>query len=371
MTRTYRYPLRPTKAQEATLLAWLGFCQRLYNAALEHRIGAWRRARKSVSLYAQTTELAVLRSEDSDAAAVPSDIARSALRRLDRAFQAFFRRCRSGEKPGFPRFRGRDWYDSFSFPAVRVEGNRVHVPKLGPVRFHDYRPLQGEVREVTIRRGAGRWWVSFSCDLGDAPPKVAVRRATGIDLGLTTFATLSDGSEVPNPRYFRAGEQCLAWRQQALARKCRGSKSRARAKLLVQKAHEHTRNQRLDFSRKLAAQLYAEYDLIAYEDLAIRNMIRGPLAKSIGDAAWGTFIRCLTSRAESAGRHAVAVDPRGTSQRCSGCGTVVPKALSERVHRCPCGLVLSRDQNAALNVLALGRSAVGLAPPEVLTPTRC
>jgi putative transposase len=370
VTRTYRYPLRPTKLQEAVLTSWLAFCQRLYNAALEHRIGAWRRARKSVGYNAQTVELAALRAEDSEAAAVPSDVARSALRRLDRAFQAFFRRCRSGQAPGFPRFRGRDWYDSFSFRAVRVEGNLVHVPKLGPVRFHDYRPLEGIVQEVTIRRGAGRWWVSFSCDLGDAPPKVAVRRATGIDLGLTTFATLSDGSEVPNPRYFRRGEDCLTRRQRVLARKCRGSRSRQRAKLLVAKAHEHTRNQRLDFSRKLAAELFDQYDLIAYEDLAIRAMIRGPLAKSIADAAWGTFIRCLTSRAESAGRHAVAVDPRGTSQVCSGCGSVVRKTLSERTHACSCGLRIGRDWNSALNVLALGRSAVGLTPSEVPTPTR-
>jgi putative transposase len=368
MTRTYRYPLRPTKAQEAVLVEWLAFCQQLYNAALEHRIGAWRRARVSVGYNAQTAELTELRRLDEEAGTVPVDVARSALRRLDRAFQAFFRRCRSGEKPGFPRFRGRDWYDSFSLRALRVDGNRVYVPKLGPVRFHDYRPLEGEVREVTIRRGAGRWWVSFSCDLGDAPPKVVVRRATGIDLGLTTFATLSDGSEVPNPRYFRQGEDCLARRQRVLAGKCRGSKSRARAKLLVQKAHEHVRSQRLDFSRKLAAELFGQYDLIAYEDLNIRAMTRGTLAKSIGDAAFGTFIRCLTSKAESAGRHAVAVDPRGTSQICSGCGTKVPKTLSERLHECSCGLRIGRDLNAARNVLALGRSAAALAA-EVPTPT--
>lgn len=367
MIRTYRYPLRPTKAKDAVLESWLLFCCQLYNAALEHRIGAWRSANESVSYKTQTSELAELRAADEEAAAVPSDVARSALHRLDRAFQGFFRRCKAGENPGFPRFRGRNWYGSFSFRPTPVEGNRVHVPKLGLVRFHDYRPLEGEVKEVTIRRSCGKWFVCFTCDLGTAPEKVPVHRATGIDLGLTTFAVLADGSEVANPRYFRAGEECLARRQRALARKQRGSKSRERAKILVGKAHERIRNQRLDFARKLAAELFKTYDLIAHEDLNIRAMIRGNFTKSVSDAAWGTFIRCLNVKAESAGRWAVPVDPRGTSKTCSGCGAVAPKKLSERTHDCSCGLRLGRDHNSALNVLAAGRAAVASAA-EALMP---
>jgi putative transposase len=361
MRRTYRYPLYPTRQQEGVLLGWLHFCQQLYNAALEERIGAWKRARKPIRLYDQQRELTELRASDADASAVPVLVARSALHRLDRAFAAFFRRCNGGEMPGFPRFRSRDRYDSFGIGRVRCDGDRVLVPKLGPVKFNAYREMRGEIKDVAIRRKCGRWFVCFSCDLGDAPAKIPVVRAIGVDLGLATFAVLSDGGAIQNPRFFREGEKLLADRQRRLALKKRGSRSRQRAKLLVGKAHEHVQNQRLDFSRKLTVDLFSRFDLVAYEDLRIRNMVRSPLGKSISDAAWGIFINCLVAKAESAGRYAIAVDPRGTSQRCSGCGTVVKKELSERTHSCECGLRIGRDENAALNILALapGRGVAG------------
>lgn len=364
MLRTHRYPLCPNRHQETVLLGWLEFCRQLYNAGLEHRIGAWKQARVSISYNAQTAELTALRAEDAEVADIPVEVARSALRRLDRAFAAFFRRYKSGEgKPGFPRFRGRQWYDSFGLGLARCEGDRVLIPKLGPVRFHLYRPLQGAIQDVTIRRKNGRWFVCFSSDLGPAPEKVPVARAVGIDLGLTSFAVLSDGTEVGNPRFFRRAEAVLAARQRRLQAKKRGSKSRERAKVLAGKAHEHVRNQRLDFCRKLAVDLLSRYDLVAYEDLQIRNMVRHPgLAKSISDASWGVFLHCLASKAESAAKWAVPVDPRGTSQRCSCCGAAVKKSLSERQHRCECGLQLSRDENAARNVLRL---AAGRAVVEV------
>lgn len=233
------------------------------------------------------------------------------------------------------------------------------VPKLGLVRFNLYRPIEGSIKDATIRHKNGRWFVCFACDLGPAPDKAPVARATGVDLGLTSFAVLADGTEVENPRFFRKGEALLATRQRKLQLKKRGSKSRERAKRLVGKAHEHVKNQRLDFSRKLAVDLFSRYDLVAFEDLQIRNMIRSSLGKSIFDAAWGVFLNALVCKAESAGKWAVPVDPRGTSQRCSDCGAVVKKELSERQHRCGCGLTLGRDHNAALNILAAGRAVVG------------
>lgn len=361
MVRTYRYPLQPTAAQEVTLLAWLEYCRQLYNAALEHRIAAWRNARVGVTEFDQQKELTEIRADDPEAAAIPLRAQRSALKRLDRSFKAFFRRCKAGEKPGFPRFRGRGRYDSFGIDRPRVEGNKVLVPKLGLVKFRLYRPLQGEIREVTLKVKNGRWWVYFACDAGPAPEKVPVRAATGVDLGLNSFAVLSNGEFFENPRFFKAAEEKLAQRQRRLSRKRRGSRSRERAKMLVGKSHEHIRNQRLDFARKLAKELYDRYELIAYEDLQIRNMTHGRFAKSIADAAWGRFIHALNCKAESAGKWAVPVDPRGTTQRCSGCGEVVRKELHERWHECPCGVSLNRDHNAALNILAAGRAAVALA----------
>lgn len=349
--------------QAQDLTRWLGVCCDLYNAALQERREAWRTAGVHITRFDQNRALVEIRAADADVAAVPSRVARSALQRVDLAFGAFFRRCKTGQKPGYPRFQSKRRYNSFSFSFVAIDRRRIHIPKIGLVRFHTYRPLDGIPREVRIgREPTGRWYVSIGCDIGKAPPKVTVRTATGIDLGLTTFATLSDGTEVPNPRFFRAGEAQLARRQRVHARRQYGSASCERARVLVAKTHRHIANQRKDFNYKLSKQLLEKYDLIAHEDLAISRMVHGHLAKSIKDAAWGTFLRCLASKAESAGKHVIAVDPRGTTQRCSGCGATVHKSLAERQHTCTCGVSLGRDHNAALNILALGRSAVEAGP---------
>jgi putative transposase len=272
--------------------------------------------------------------------------------------EAFFRRVKTGQVPGFPRFRSEERYNSFGIGRARIDGDRVNVPKLGPVRFKLYRSLGGAVRHVSIIRTARGWTLRVFCDLGDAPAKIPVLSATGIDVGLETFATLSNGERVENPRFFRVSAELIARRQRSLSSKKRGSNSRKAAKKLFARTHEHIRNQRLDFSRKLACFLFSRFDLIAYEDLQIARMAHGKLAKSIYDAAWGKTINALVCKAESAGKWAIATDPRGTSIDCSGCGQSVPKDLSQREHRCPkCGLVLHRDENAARNVLARGLRA--------------
>jgi putative transposase len=335
----------------------------LYNAALEQRRDAWRKQRVFVDLYDQQRQLTDLRASMPEWADIPLRVERSVLRRLDRAFRGFFRRVRNGESPGYPRFRSRARYDSITLPVggkewTRVVDDRIVLPRMGPVRFRRYRELRGKPLELRLHRSYGRWYVSIVCDLGDAPAKIPVRNAVGIDLGLTTFATLSNGEEVANPRFLRSGEDLLARRQRSLARKRRGSNSRHRAKRLVARAHEHVRNQRIDFARKEAKKLFDRFDMIAYEDLQVARMVHGNLAKSIYDASWTTFIHALTCKAEEAGKWCVSVDPRGTTQRCSGCDKVVHKDLSQREHRCDgCGLVLGRDENAARNVLALGLSA--------------
>jgi putative transposase len=359
MIRTFRYPLRPTKAQESVLDGWRLKCCELYNAGLEERREAWRKQRVSVTRYSQQKELTALRHADAQWSAIPVWVARSALERLDNAFRSFFRRVKAGAVPGFPRFRSRDRYDSFDLGSEipRIDGSVVSVPKLGMVRFHKYRELRGTVKLVRIGRSVRGWYVSFVCDLGEAPAKVAVRSAVGIDVGLEAFATLSNGERVENPRYGRNGADVLARRQQALARKRRGSKGRDRAKCLVARAYEQQRNRRLDHARKLAVILCARFDLITHEDLAISRMVHGNLARSIHDAAWGQFLDALRCKAESAGKWCVPVDPRGTSQACSACGAVEAKSLDQREHRCVCGFVAHRDVNAALNILARGYRA--------------
>ena len=359
MIRTFRYPLYPTKAQEDVLSGWLRACCDLYNGALQERRDAWRQNGRSIGLFEQGRSLTEIRSADPAWKAVPVEVARSALRRLDRAMKAFFRRVKSGGAPGFPRFRSWKRYDSFGVQGrASVDGNRVTLPKLGPLKFRLYRPLQGKVLDTIVRREGDRWFVLFQCDLGAAPAKVAIQTAAGMDVGLSFLATLSTGEKIENPRYYREAEAILRRRQQELSRKKKGSASRRRAVGLVRKAHAHIRNQRLDFSRKVACDLVARYDLIAYENLNIKGLAGGMLAKSVHDAGWSILTNAIDCKAEWAGKHAVGGDPRGTTIDCSGCGEPVPKDLSERVHRCSCGLVLDRDHNAALNILARGRRAV-------------
>ena len=363
--------MRPTAIQRRTFDDWRVLCCQLYNAALEQRRTAWRMRKQSVSYVDQCRDLTELRNAEENEGynSVPVEVSRSALRRLDRAFQAFFRRCKSGNTPGFPRFRSRDRYDSFGLGTVSIkpgEGNSayVRVPKLGWVKFKMHREMQGTVKNVEVRRDVrGRWFVCIACDIGDAPEKRIVRRTTGIDLGLKEFLVLSNGEAVHNPRHFRHGQDALRRAQRVLARKTRGSNSRRRARTAVARQHERIHNQRLDFHRKLAADLCSRFDLIVHENLNIKGLARSALAKSVSDVAWGSFLQRLACKAEEAGVHLVAVDPRNTTQACSQCGELVPKGLGDRIHACKCGCVLDRDHNAALNVLARGLRAVPEAIP--------
>lgn len=360
MIRTFRYPLLLTYAQESILSGWVESCRQLFNACLSERREAYRLCGKTLTYYDQQKELTELRAADAEYEAIPAWVLRSAIARLQRGFDRFFRRIRARQKPGYPRFRGRDRYDSFDLPGnvISVKGDRVKLPKLEPIKFHRYRDIKGEVKSVTIKRGVLRWYVSFACDVGAAPTKVPVPSAVGIDLGLTSFMVLSTGETINNPRFFRAGEELLARRQRRLAKKKRGSKSRMRVKRLVGKAYEHIKNQRVDFARKLACDLFRRFDLVAHEDLNIHSMVHGNLAKSIHDAAWGMAVNALASKAECAGKWAVPVNPRRSSQECNKCGAIVQKELSERSHVCACGEKTTRDHNSSLVILARGRRAV-------------
>jgi putative transposase len=227
------------------------------------------------------------------------------------------------------------------------------------VKFKSHRALRGTPKQLTIIRRGKKWEALIACDIGPAPEKRVVERATGIDVGLTMLVTLSDGSEIENPRWTKHHEERIAKANRALATKKRGSKNRLKAKEALRRAHQHAANARTNYLHHVSKWLVDNYDLIAHEDLKIKNMVRSNLAKSIMDAAWAQLIAQIRYKAEEAGAYCIAVNPRGTSQRCSGCGAVVKKTLAEREHRCDCGVVLGRDHNAALNILALGRSAVG------------
>jgi putative transposase len=337
----------------------------LYNTALEQRITAWERCHVCVSRYQQEAELKAIRAEMPDYAAIHSHVLQDVLARLDKTYQAFFRCVQRGEQAGFPRFKGRGRYHSFTFKeygnGARLDTGALVLSKIGHISVHWSRPIAGTPKTVTLSKEADGWYVAISCAEVPCTPLPLTSQETGIDLGLESFATLADGSQIANPRIFRVAEMALKRAQRRVSRRKKGSHRRRKAVGLLAKAHQHTRNQRRNCHHQEAYKLVQQYDVIYYEDLRVRNMVRNHrLAKSIADAGWRAFLTILTFKAESAGKRVQAVNPAFTSQACSGCGVIVSKGLSVRWHTCPdCGASLHRDHNAALNILRLGQAQSG------------
>jgi putative transposase len=378
--KTFVYKLRPTPAQVALLTETVETCRHLYNHALGERKMAYQEHGESIGFARQSASLPALKRQSSYLPRVHSQVLQDVLHRVDRAFQAFFRRVKGGEKPGYPRFRGRGWYDSFTYPqwsnGVTLDGGRLILAKIGAIRLHKDRPLDGTPKTCTIVRKADGWYASIACDVAPSPlPPTG--KAVGIDVGLESLATLSDGTQIVNPHYYRAAERKLRQAQRRLSRRVKGSNRRRKARELLAKAHLKVKRARQDFAHKTARTLVNEYDHISVERLNIRGMLKNhPLAKSISDAGWGLFRSILTAKAASAGRVVVEVNPKGTSQLCAQCGESVPKRLAVRWHSCPyCGCELHRDHNAALNILKKGRGtafgeALPLGGPENREPHR-
>ncbi|MFQ5796947.1 MAG: RNA-guided endonuclease InsQ/TnpB family protein, partial [Candidatus Bipolaricaulia bacterium] len=343
----------------------LDLCRNLYNCALEERRTAYRHNGISVTYVSQANQLPAIKRDLPEYQEVGSQVLQDVLRRLDNAFKAFFRRLRNGEKPGYPRFKGRNRYDSFTYPQAgmgwRLSGKKLHLTKIGTLKLRLHRPLQGEIKTVTIRRSAGRWYVCFSVELPKPEPLPKTGKRVGIDVGIESFATTSDGTQVENPRWYRKAEWELKQAQRKVSKRKKGSKRRAKAVRQLQRVHAKIGNQRRDFHHKLANKLVEKNDVIAFEQLNIKGMVRNKyLAKSISDAGWGQFLRLLCTKAAEAGRAAIAVKPNLSSQLCSRCGKRVDKGLSQRWHACPhCGLSLHRDHNSALIILQWGTTGRG------------
>jgi putative transposase len=385
--RSYKFLLRPTARQEAALTACLEDHRQLYNAALEERREAWRLRRARVSYYQQAIQLPEIREADRGGQGRWSaGSQQQTLRRLDKAFQALFRRVNAGHKPGHPRFRGRGWFDTVDWPAEKNGARwdsvphptvtRVYLLGIGHVRVHQHRPVRGTVKTVSVKRQGARWYVIVSCDDVPVQPIQATGAVVGIDLGVANFLTTSDGAHIPNPRHLAASGDRLAAAQRELARKKRGSNRRNKARRRVAALHGKIRRARLDHAHKTALDLVRDHDVIVHEALKVTNMTRRPkprpaedgtyspngaaaktgLNRSILDAGWAVFLNVLHAKAESAGRAVVEVDPRHTSQRCSQCGHI---AAGNRVRQAEfaclsCGHQAHADVNAAQNILRAG-----------------
>jgi putative transposase len=386
--RSFKFLLRPTSKQAVTLAACLEGHRELYNAALEHRRTAYRKAGVMVRYGDQSAELKAIRADDTDGQARWSFSSQQAtLRRLDKAFAAFFRRVKAGRTPGFPRFKGRGWFDTVEWPkdgdGCRWDSQPEHstatfvrLQGIGHVRVHQHRRVLGTVKTISVKREGSRWYVVLSCD--DVPAELlpATGAVVGIDMGVASLVTTSDGAHVANPRHLAATTDRLAAAQRDLACKKRGSKRRRKAVALVAALHSKVRRQRLDAAHKATNALVRDYGVIVHEDLRIGNMTKraapnpdgeggyapnGAAAKSglnrsILDAGWGVFLAVLAHKAEKAGRELIAVNPANTSRTCARCGHCAKgNRVTQATFACTaCGHVAHADVNAATNILRAG-----------------
>ena len=355
--QTFRYRLYPTRAQARVLADTLDTCRDLYNSLLHWRAYDYDCLGCSPTRFQQQAALPGWRRTHPELKRIHSQALQDVVHRVDRAFQDFFRRIKAGETAGHPKRRVKG-YDSFTYTqsGFHLEDSKLCLSKIGAVNARLHRPLVGTVKTCMVRRVSGRW---FACILCEGEPILLPPTDTevGLDMGLTHFAALSTGEFIENPRFFRRAEAALAQVQRRVSRAGRGTRRRARANRAAARLHARVRDRRPDFAHQASRRLVTRYGLIAVEALAIRNMVRNHcLAKSISDAAWSLFRLVLARKAVGAGRRVAEVNPANTSRRCSGCGLVAPKTLSERHHRClECGLVLDRDTNAAVNILQAAR----------------
>lgn len=360
MRKSFKYRLFTNKTQEAKFDGLFNSARFLYNCALEQRIVCWKQWHKSINYYDQINSLEEIRSFDKGIAQLNFSASQNTLKQLDKAFQAFFRRIKSGDKPGFPRFKGVDRFHSIAFPAygngVKLKKGKLYIQNVGSVRINLHRNTEGIIKTVTIKRQNGRFYASFSCD--EIPQNIlsSSTKEIGIDVGIKSFAVMSDGQKIDNPKYFKQSEMKLKETQS------RYSKKRSKGlKKKLSRLHEKVSNQRKDFQHKLSRKIIDEFGFVFIEKLQPKQMVKGSfkvLNKYINDAAWSQFFNLLKYKAESAGRILIKVDPKNTTQECSKCGKIVPKDLSVRIHKCSCGFIADRDHNAAINILRHGQRLV-------------
>ena len=406
--KAFQYRLYASTATTKKLQWVLDRSRELYNAGLQERRDAYEIGVKrhpnyyddemrkqltrehAVGYYEQKRELVDIKEERSEYQEIASHVLQDVIMRLKHAFDGFFRRVQNGEQPGYPRFQGKNRYDSFSYPdgagwkleakerpADKKRMARVHLrlSKIGTVKLHLHRNIEGAIKTLTIKREGEHWYAIFTCEIGKPEPLPISDEDVGIDLGVTHFAALSNGSFIDHPRYFRTAEKKLASAQQAFTRKKKGSHRRKKAAKQVAKCHRKIANQRKDFQHKVSRKLVNQYQVIVFEDLKTANLTKRPkpkqdeetgqylpngaaakagLNKSILDAGWSTFTEMVSVKAAWAGRTVIFVNPSKTSQICPNCGTIRKKTLGERWHSCECGCELDRDTASAKVILDLG-----------------
>lgn len=356
--KAYKYKLKPSAKVIAIFDLWLGLLCELYNAAIWERRGAYRINGVCVGKKEQSAQLPDIKKERDDLARVHSQVIQETLKRVDLAFKNFFRRVKEKkEKAGFPRFRSHRRYDSFTYPQsgfkLDQKRKKLHLSKIGSVKVHLSRPIEGKIKTCTIKREADGWYVVFAVEESEPKPVVMMPDKTvGIDVGIRAFATLSNGEQIDNPQFLRNRERELKKAQRRVSRRIKRSNRRKKAVCLLAKKHQQVARQRRDFHFKEANKLAKKYRVIKFENLNIKGMVKNHhLAKSISDAGWRQFISITAHKAEKAGGEVEEVKAGGTTTRCSRCGQDQKMPLDIRIYRCgSCGQIMDRDHNAAINI---------------------
>lgn len=344
--KVIEYKLYPNKTYLTKLEFTLEQARLLYNEALEQRITSWKENQKRLNYYDQTK---FFKSKYP----ISAMLTQCVLKRLDTTYQRFFKRINN-----FPRFKSKNRFRSIDIRQwglnASLKDGKLRYDKM-LIRTSNHRELEGTPKTGRIVKRADGWYLQVVCDVGAKKPKAKIKTAIGLDMGLKYLVADSEGNIIQAPKMFRKTEAKLAKQQKVLSRRVKGSNSRMKAKEAVAKTHLKISRQRKDFLHKISYK-YAQYDLIAVEKLNIKGMLKNHhLAKSISDASWNMLLRLIRYKAANAGSYFVEVNPKYTSQKCSGCGAIVQKSLSVRTHICPeCSLIIDRDHNASLNILRAG-----------------
>lgn len=381
MIKSFQFRIYPNKNQTVGLIGTLNTCRFLYNNALAERkdqakfnklISDWQLfpwgTPEWINYYNQQNELSKHKSDCQKQ--VHSQVLQNVLKRVERSFKNFFRGS------GYPRFQGRNRYDSFTYPQSGFEitdNGKLKLSKIGEINIKQHREIEGKIKTCTIKRDVDQWYCSFSVEMDPEPPFEPTGQSVGVDVGLKSLITLSNGEQVKPPKFLRQSEKKLAKAQRELSRKKKGSSNRNKQRIEVARIHRKIRNQRKDFTHKLSRTLVNTYDTIVFEKLQIKNMVKNHhLAKSISDAGWGQLVDFTKSKAEYAGRVVKQVNPQKTSMECCMCGHVQKMPLSQRTYDCPmCGNIMDRDENAAINIKSrgIGQGLAESTPVEMFSRT--
>jgi len=372
MIKSYKFRIFPSKKQIRILNQHLEECRWLYNYCIEERREAWKESKRSLNCFDQQNKLIELKRNRTSLNSVYAQVLQEVVKRVDLAFKGFYRRVKNKEKPGYPRFKGKNRYNSLTYPQLgfSVNGSNIQLSKIGVIKAKITQEIEGKLKTCTVKRSStGKWYVILTCEFEPKPlPKN--NKVVGIDVGVKHFVVLSDGNKVENPKFILKEEKSLSKAQRKLSRLEKGTKEWEKQRKVVARIYERITWKRQDFIHKLSREIVNKYGIIIIEDLNVREMVRKKnkkrsLSKLISDAAWSDFRHKLAYKVAWTGRQVVAVNPRYTSQTCSVCGFQQKMPLNKRKFVCRnCGLELDRDHNAARNIERLGRQSLRGNPLE-------